>query len=66
MLHFSIGSVWWGGPMGILPAVLVASWVSLLVESSLSRDFGDPCSRMQCLEQPLPAPMGVIWTPSLS
>ena len=55
MLHFSLGSVRLGDPTGILPAVLVASWVSLLVESSLSGDPGDPCSWMQYLEKPLPA-----------
>lgn len=61
-MHFSTGTVW----LGIFPAVPVASWVPLLVESPPSGDPGDPCSWAQCLEQAACSCVGVTWRPSLS
>lgn len=43
MLNVFTGGVWFCGPMGIFPAVLVATRVSLLVKSTLKGDPGDPC-----------------------
>lgn len=62
-LQLVLGSCVWSAGEGVVCFTFLyaaqefsqLSWVSLLVESSLTGYPGDPCSSMQYLEQPLPA-----------